>query len=210
MNTRGFSVRSSTSRERGFSLVEVLISIIILSFGMLGMVGMQAASLQANREARLQSTAAVLARELAEMMRGNQKISAGTTSATNPYLGDFTAGSFAVSTPSYCLSVGSTCADNTAVANAQMTEWLSRVQTELPGARVKVCMDTAPYDTDGLPQWNCTAGAASNDIAVIKMGWSRGSTNRAATAASAIERTSDSGNKPIIIFAITPGKVETP
>ena len=44
----------------GFSLVEVLVAIVILSFGMLGMVGMQAFALQSNRDARLQSQAASL------------------------------------------------------------------------------------------------------------------------------------------------------
>ena len=53
--------------QRGFSLLEVLVAIFVLSFGMLGMVGMQSFSLQANRQARLASTAAGLAREMAEI-----------------------------------------------------------------------------------------------------------------------------------------------
>ena len=44
--------------QQGFSLVEVLVAIVVLSFGLLGMVGMQAFSLQSNREARLQGQAA--------------------------------------------------------------------------------------------------------------------------------------------------------
>ena len=51
-------------RVAGFTLVEVLVSIVVLSFGLLGMVGLQAGSLQANRDARLQSTAEVGARAL--------------------------------------------------------------------------------------------------------------------------------------------------
>ncbi|HEY8905230.1 MAG TPA: prepilin-type N-terminal cleavage/methylation domain-containing protein, partial [Rhodoferax sp.] len=35
------------TETRGFSLIEVLVSIVVLSFGLLGMVGMQAASLHA-------------------------------------------------------------------------------------------------------------------------------------------------------------------
>ena len=58
--------------QRGFSLIEVLISIVVLCFGVLGMVGLQAASLQANREARLQSTAVRMAEEMAELMRSNK------------------------------------------------------------------------------------------------------------------------------------------
>ena len=74
----------------GFTLVEVLVSIVVLSFGMLGIVGVQAFALQSNREARLQSHAVNLARELAEMMRGNNQIGIKSAAADNPYLLDAT------------------------------------------------------------------------------------------------------------------------
>ena len=141
----------------GFSLIEVLVSIVVLSFGLLGMVGMQSAALNANREARLQSAAVVLAREAADMIRGNKNIGVQTTAANNPYLGAFSnpngSTPLVPTTTAYCLNVGSTgCTSTTAVASAQMTEWLARVDSELPGARVNICFDTAPYDADGLPQ----------------------------------------------------------
>ena len=58
-------------RAAGFSMVEVLVSIVVLSFGMLGMVGLQASALKFGRDSRQQSTAVGLARELAEMMSAN-------------------------------------------------------------------------------------------------------------------------------------------
>ena len=67
----------------GFSLIEVLVAIVVLSFGMLGMVGMQAFALQANRDARIQGQAVVLARELAEMMRGNKVIGVKASASDN-------------------------------------------------------------------------------------------------------------------------------
>lgn len=89
----------------GFTLVEVLVSIVVLSFGMLGIVGVQAFALQSNREARLQSQAVNLARELAEMMRGNNQIGIKSAAADNPYLLAATS-PLAVATPSYCLQIG--------------------------------------------------------------------------------------------------------
>ena len=56
----------------GFTLLEVLVAIVVLSFGVLGMVGLQTAALNAHREARLQSVGVRLASELAELMRGNK------------------------------------------------------------------------------------------------------------------------------------------
>lgn len=193
----------------GFSLVEVLISIVVLSFGMLGMVGLQAAALQANREARMQSTATNLARELAEKMRGNHIIGKLTTASANPYLGDFATTPLAATTPTFCLSVGQNCpntvgaetANATAAANAEMTEWLARVSNDLPGARVVVCFDDAPFDGSGLPEWACSG---TGNIAVVKMGWTRGSTNRSLSGAAALEKITDTDNKPSVIFPVTP------
>lgn len=193
--------RLNIRNQSGFSLIEVLISIIVLSFGLLGMVGMQTAALQANREARLQSSAAVLARELAEMIRGNKDI--GILATGNPYLGSFNTSPLATATPSYCLNVATStaaCADRAAIANAQMTEWLDRVNAQLPGARVSVCFDSAPFDGNGLPQWACNSTGAGGVI-VLKIGWTRGSTNRSESGSAALDR----ATAPSIVFPITPG-----
>jgi type IV pilus assembly protein PilV len=137
-STRAKYVKPRLAKSSGFSLIEVLVSVVVLSFGLLGMAGMQAASLQSNREARLQSSAVVLARELAEMIRGN-KLAGVLPAATNPYLGTFSS-PLVATTPSYCLSVGATCTGSTpaaiatAIGNAQMTEWLARVDAELQQA----------------------------------------------------------------------------
>lgn len=187
------------SRTTGFSLIEVLVALVVLSFGLLGMVGMQAMALQNNREARLQSVAVDLARELAEMMRGNKNIS--TLGTANPYFGDFSGTSLAPATRSSCLSIGSGCSDTTEVARAEMTEWLARVESNLPGARVKICLDSAPYSATGLPQWPCTSNAATY-VMVVKIGWSRLSTN-AATQDRVIRSTDD--NEPGVILPVTAG-----
>jgi type IV pilus assembly protein PilV len=182
------------ARHAGFSLIEVLIAIVVLSFGLLGMVGLQAASLQANRDARLQSAAIVLAREFAEMMRGNKDVALLGTG--NPYIGDFST-PLVPATPNYCLAVGSTCATAAATAQAQLTEWLARVDAELPGARVSICHDSAPYGATGLPTWTCTSGATT-DVVVVKIGWTRASTRRGDTAL-------DQAGAPSVVLPVTAG-----
>ena len=192
----------SSSRQHGFSLLEVLVSVIVLSFGVLGMVGLQAAALKSNRDARLQSEALGLARELAEMMRANPSVATKTAKADNPYLGNFQTGGMVPRSPSNCLDTSSTarCVDNVAVANAQMTEWLARADRVLPGIRVVVCMDTAPYDAEGLPQWGCTAPtSAEQNISFIKLGWTREDTERQ------IRQATDNGVRPYVILPVTPG-----
>lgn len=175
-----------TARDAGFSLVEVLVSIVILSFGLLGMVGMQAASMQSNRDSRAQSAAVVLARELSESIRGN-KAEGIKVAANNPYVGAFTS-PLTAATPSYCLNVATgtaACTSPADIANAQMTEWLGRVDNELPGARVAVCFDSDPFDSAGRPRWACNG---TGSILVVKIGWTRGSTDKSKSGNAALER----------------------
>lgn len=182
-------------------MLEVLVAIFVLSFGMLGMVGMQSFSLQANRQARLASTAAGLAREMAEMMRGNKNQALLTTN--NPYFVDLS-GTLTPPTASYCLSVSNTstgCTSATAIANAEMTEWLYRVQTELPGAKVQICFDNTPYDSNNLPQWGCN-GTGTDFVAYIKLAWPQTSTDRSDTGSAV---TVQASTRPIIMIPVTAG-----
>ncbi|VTU33744.1 type IV pilus modification protein PilV [Variovorax sp. PBS-H4] len=191
------------SRASGFSLIEVLVALLVLSFGLLGMVGLQATAMQNNREARLQSVAVDLARELAEMMRGNKDVA--MLAAANPYVGDFSATAQAAAvpaSPSSCLSTGSSCANNDAVASAELTDWLARVSASLPGARVKICPDSAPYSGAGLPQWNCTA-SASTDVIVVKIGWTHLSTDGSLQDRNI--RTTSTDDVPRVILPVTAG-----
>lgn len=193
--------------QSGFSLIEVLISIIILSFGLLGMVGLQAAALQANRDARLQSVATTLARELSDMMRGNKDVAnrASSDALTNPYIGRFSnpngSSPLAPTATSFCLNVASTCLNATAVAQSQMTDWLARVDAELPGARVEICPDAAPFNAQGIAQWSACPAAAANSTILVKIGWTRTSTNRSNTGAAAFEQATN----PSVVIYISPG-----
>lgn len=196
--------------QRGFSLIEVLVSVIILAFGLLGMVGMQAAALQSNREAKLQSTAVRYAKELAEIMRGNREVAILTNATDNPYLLTFTSGTTSTQqcyrgAASNCLicfpnacSGASGLAQSKVIARSDMDEWVTRLNNDLPGMRVAVCFDSAPYDAGGLPRWNCTN---TGNVAVVKIGWTRGTTNKTLTGNNAVERAAI----PSVVLPVTPG-----
>lgn len=190
----------------GFSLLEVLISIIILSFGLLGMVGMQAAAMQANKEARMQSTAVRMARELGEMMRGNKNVGVQTTTADNPYLITFKTADTVTAAATNCFTANCSSGTATALATFEVQDWLTRINTELPGARVKVCFDSTPYDSSGTPKWVCDD---TGGVAVIKIGWTRSSTNRAATGAAAFEKAVVSSTEvaapPSVVLTVSAG-----
>jgi type IV pilus assembly protein PilV len=198
------------AQEQGFSMLEVLISIIVLSFGLLGMVGMQAAAVQSNKEARLQSSGVRMARELGELMRGNKNIATNTSASSNPYLIDYSSPASISAAPTNCLT--GDCYSNAVPADAQLDlakfevqEWLTRINAELPGARVKVCFDDAPFDSSGIPRWACTAGGT---VAVIKIGWTRGSTDRSQSGAASLEKAAGSSAfPPSVVVPVTAGSV---
>lgn len=64
--------RRSKAFQVGFSLLEVLIAVVILSFGLLGLAGLQANSLKNNHSAYLRSQAVWQAYDMADRMRANR------------------------------------------------------------------------------------------------------------------------------------------
>ncbi len=58
----------SLKKHRGFSLIEVLVSAVIMSVGVLGVAGMQVSSLQQNRTALLRSEAQLLGNDMIDRM----------------------------------------------------------------------------------------------------------------------------------------------
>ena len=61
-------LHASTRRQRGFSLIEVLVSVLLLSLGVLGLIGLQARTMEMSGEAEDRNRAAMLADDLASRM----------------------------------------------------------------------------------------------------------------------------------------------
>ena len=74
-------------RQAGFTLLEVLIALLVISIGLLGIAGMQALAINNTSIARVQSLAALQAASLASAMQANeaywQKTGATTNTAVN-------------------------------------------------------------------------------------------------------------------------------
>jgi type IV pilus assembly protein PilV len=174
---------AARSTQHGFSLLEVLVSVFILTFGLLAMAGLQAASLKVNFDARLQATGTRLADEIAEMMRSNKDVAIDLSAANNPYLVDLMPAT-AVPNPGCGLPASpGACMTPQAVAQRDVFEWVTRLRTELPDARIVICQDATPHEpATGLPQWACTN---SGGVMVVKIGWTRSNTLVGATAADA-------------------------
>lgn len=202
-------------QQYGFSLLEILISIVVLSFGVLGAVGLQASALQANREARMQSTGVRFADELSELLQGNHSIAVLTNAAQNPYLIDRSSGDTAAAPACGIPSAkkeSESCSSSTEIAQRDIDEWWARLndteRSGLPGVRAVICFDSAPYDNAGLPRWECDN---TGSTVAIKIGWTRSNTLRSATGTDATSTSQsntgafDNALRPGVIAPVTPG-----
>ncbi len=61
----------SAMRQQGFTIVEALITFLILSVGLLGMAGLQTKSIQMDQNSYQRSQAAMLAQDINDRMRSN-------------------------------------------------------------------------------------------------------------------------------------------
>jgi len=69
-------------RTRGFTLVEVMVAVIVISVGLLGIASMQALALASTNNARMRSLAAIQAASLASIMHVNRDYWAKTPPPT--------------------------------------------------------------------------------------------------------------------------------
>lgn len=159
------SMRSSS----GFSLVEVLVSVLVLAVGVIGAVGMQLSALRSTQQSAMQTIATQLAADLVERMRANPDVMRAED-ARNPYLSvDFDTGSESVSNDPQPSCQQGKC-DSSQIAHMDIRDWLTQLNDRLPGARAQICRDAAPWDdaTGGM-RWSCQIDPAAP--VVIKLGW---------------------------------------
>ena len=75
--------------SKGFSMIEVLVTIVILLIGLLGLAGLQARALTAQMESYQRAQALVLLKDMADRIETNRANAASyvTTGLATPYLG---------------------------------------------------------------------------------------------------------------------------
>jgi type IV pilus assembly protein PilV len=111
----------------GFTLLEVLVALVVLSIGLLGLSGLQTTSLRNNHAAFLRSQATLLNNDIADRMRANRD-SATAGNYNIDYAG----------TPTVVSCVGSCSAVQ--VAQIDVAEWRAYVE-RLPGGESEINVD---------------------------------------------------------------------
>ena len=119
---------SKHSRQTGFSLVEVLITLVIMSVGMLGIAGLYVQSMQAGRTSMFRHHAVTLAGDVADRIRANPRAAAA-------YQDD-------VGANNNCVLGGIDC-NPTAMAANDIFLWKAQAAETLPGGDVTIVLDNA-------------------------------------------------------------------
>ncbi|WP_207061722.1 type IV pilus modification protein PilV [Motiliproteus sp. SC1-56] len=110
--------------SKGFTLVEVLVAVLVLSLGILGLIALESMALKNNHSAYQRSQATILAYDLADRVRANRD----------------ERGKYIVTIPSGKTHSATTCSSCSAegLADNDLVEWSQDIQKLLPGASAAV------------------------------------------------------------------------
>lgn len=131
------SLHLSKRRTHGFTMIEVLVSLLVVAFGLLALVGLQATAVRLSTDARDRGAATFLADQLLGQLLIADR-TAVATFAHNP--------------------AGSTCSPTAAATgNPTVTAWLAEVARQLPNAAATsqqvIVRDAAQGDIDVVLCW---------------------------------------------------------
>jgi len=140
------------SPEHGFSLIEVLITLVIVSVGMLGIAGLWGHSLQAGRIATHSYHAVTLAGDIADRIRANPR-------AGDAYMLEGENNS--------CVGTGSNCTPMQLAQN-DILLWDQQAENHLPNGTVTIVFDagTAPPSYQITVSWADSTRTSNYSIVV--------------------------------------------
>jgi type IV pilus assembly protein PilV len=137
------STRKFAAAHNGFTLVEVLVALLVISIGLLGIAKMQALAMASTGTARIRSLAAIEAASVASMMHADRAywaaIPTGTTQTVNVTASSssFTSSDATVVAPSKGCPTGTPCTA-AQLAGQDLTYWAADLNQTIPGATATI------------------------------------------------------------------------
>ena len=147
------SITTRTTRQKGGTMLEVLIAIVVFSFGMLGMLGLVLNSLKISSTSNFRSIAAQQLAAMTDALNANPVM-----------ISDYLSVAEAPTATATCFTTtGCTAAE---LAATEYKLWLDRVADLLPSGAAMLCRDSTPSD-GGSTDWKCD----KNGRPVVKICW---------------------------------------
>ncbi len=134
--------------EQGFTLVEVMVTAAVMSFGLLGLAALQSTGLRGNDNAYARSQATIAAGEIVDRMRANR-----TAAQTNGSY-DIT---LATDAPAPGDCTGATCTP-AQMATYDVGTWLSSVAAALPSGDGSIACGPGNAVCTVVVQWQQGSG----------------------------------------------------
>ncbi|WP_256211903.1 type IV pilus modification protein PilV [Nitrosomonas communis] len=121
--------------QKGVTMIEVLVAIIVLSMGLLGLAGLQSAGLTYNQSASFRSTATMMTYSILDSMRANR------TGAING---------------SYNIAIGTSIPSGITIPEQDLNNWLNELALRLPAGTGAV--NVADNVVTVIIQWDDSRG----------------------------------------------------
>lgn len=121
--------------QSGFTLIEVLVAMVVVSIGLLGIVGMQTVGLASTHQSHERSTAAITAQNITERMRANPAgfAAGGYDGIAHPSSGN-------APSPD-CSTTRCSAAE---LAAYDVYQWDARLSDRLPAGRGRIVCNESP------------------------------------------------------------------
>lgn len=130
-------------KQKGFTLLEVLVAMVVLSIGLLGLAGLMATSMRNNHSAYQRTQATWLAYDVLDRMRVNR--TAALAAANN-----------------YNIALGTATSASSGLAGTDVNGWKTMLANVLPAGDGSVAVIPATGATTVIIQWNDARGTAGN------------------------------------------------
>jgi len=143
---------SSSRRCRGLTLIEVLVTLVVISMGLLGVAALQMHTLRHNYDALMRSHASALADDIADRMRAN-------TDAVRPASGDSEYETEFASPPALT--------DDASRALRDVVEWKEALAARLPAGEGQVVVAEDTGRVTIRVRWGERSDALAGEASII-------------------------------------------